>query len=209
MAKSTGNNILPGEMFTGQNTIFKKAFSPMVVRFFMLQAHYRSIVDLSETALEASEKGFQRLVDGLSKLDKIDSSEITSGFDFKDWENKCYAAMNDDFNSPLLIAQLFDAIKYINSVANGLQKINSKDLQLLTKTLHSFFFDVLGLNTPDATEIQKDESQLDGTLDLLMELRNKARASKDFETSDFIRDSLLKMNIQINDSADGTTYKVK
>ncbi|MEK9614195.1 MAG: cysteine--tRNA ligase [Flavobacteriaceae bacterium] len=208
MAKSTGNNILPGEMFSGQNTIFKKAFSPMVVRFFILQAHYRSIVDLSESALEASEKGFQRLVDGLSKLDKIDPSDCTSGFRFKDWENKCYAAMNDDFNSPLLIAQLFDAIKFINGVINGLQKISTEDHQLLTKTLHSFFFDVLGLKTPDSSENQKDESRLDGTLDLLMELRNKARASKDFETSDFIRDSLLKMNIQINDSAEGTTYKV-
>ena len=99
MAKSTGNNILPGEMFSGENSIFKKAFSPMTVRFFILQAHYRSIVDLSESALEASEKGFQRLIDGISKLERLPIGDKTSDFDLVKWKNKCYAAMNDDFNS--------------------------------------------------------------------------------------------------------------
>ena len=129
MAKSTGNNILPDQMFSGENKVFKKAFSPMVVRFFMLQAHYRSIVDISEIALEASEKGFNRLVEGIKTLDNLVASSITSEFDLKAWKEKCYGAMNDDFNSPILIGYLFDAVKYINATANNKQKIRTKDLE--------------------------------------------------------------------------------
>ena len=208
MAKSTGNNILPGKMFSGENGIFKKAFSPMSVRFFMLQAHYRSIVDLSETALEASEKGFQRLIEGLSKLESLTLSAESSGFDLTAWKNKCYAAMNDDFNSPLLIAHLFDAIKYINAVANGLQSISKDDLELLSKEMNAFFFDVLGLLRTEKNSAEEGNQQLEGALKLIVELRNKARTSKDFETSDLIRDSLKEMNIQINDTAEGTTFKI-
>ena len=124
MAKSTGNNILPDQMFSGENKVFKKAFSPMVVRFFMLQAHYRSIVDISEIALEASEKGFNRLVEGIKTLDNLVASSITSEFDLKAWKEKCYGAMNDDFNSPILIGYLFDAVKYINATANNKQEIS-------------------------------------------------------------------------------------
>ena len=136
MAKSTGNNILPNEMFSGKNEIFHKSFSPMVARFFMLQAHYRSIVDLSETALVASEKGFYRLVEGIQKIEQLEISESTSEFDLKSWQNKCYAAMNDDFNSPVLIAHLFDAVKFINAVDNGLQTVNSTDRDQLLKLMH-------------------------------------------------------------------------
>ena len=208
MAKSTGNNILPNEMFSGQNTIFKKSFSPMVARFFMLQAHYRSIVDLSENALEASEKGFHRLVEGIEKLEQLPLSENSTGLDLKQWTQSCYAAMDDDFNSPVLIAHLFDAVKYINSVSNGIQQINSKDLNTLSHTMKSFFFDVLGLLTPEKGDRNGESSQLEGTLELLMELRNKARANKDFKTSDLIRDSLERMKIQINDTAEGTSFKI-
>ncbi|MGI9541133.1 MAG: DALR domain-containing protein, partial [Flavobacteriaceae bacterium] len=208
MAKSTGNNILPGEMFSGENGIFKKAFSPMSIRFFMLQAHYRSIVDLSETALEASEKGFQRLIEGLSKLESLPLSAESSGFDLMAWKNKCYAAMNDDFNSPLLIAHLFDAVKYINAVANGLQSISKDDLELLSKEMNAFFFDVLGLLNSEKNSAEEGSQQLEGALKLIVELRNKARTSKDFETSDLIRDSLKEINIQINDTAEGTTFKI-
>jgi cysteinyl-tRNA synthetase len=208
MAKSTGNNILPDEMFTGKNNIFKKSFAPMIIRFFLLQAHYRSIVDLSETALEASEKGFQRLLDGISKLDNLEPSETTSDFDVEKWKSKCYAAMNDDFNSPLLIANLFDAVKYINSIANSIQQISKLDLKKLSDLMHSFFFEVLGLKTLKSNDVQDDNNLLNGTLNLLIEIRNKARLSKDFATSDLIRDSLLKMNVQINDTSKGTTFKI-
>jgi len=207
MAKSTGNNILPEEMFNGSNKLFKKAFSPMVVRFFMLQAHYRSIVDLSETALEASEKGFNRLLEALQTLENLSPSATTTDFDFKAWKEKCYEAMNDDFNSPLLIAHLFDAVKFINSVANQKQEIGEKDLEDLKNHFNAFFYDVLGLKSTEKDGV-KDVSQLEGTLKLLLEIRDQARASKDFETSDLIRDALLELNIQINDAPEGSSFKI-
>ena len=208
MAKSTGNNILPNEIFTGENNIFKKSFGPMVIRFFMLQAHYRSIVDLSESALVASEKGFKRLLDGISKLDNLEHSETTSDFDVESWKNKCYAAMNDDFNSPLLIANLFDAVKYINSIASCTQQISKLDLTKLSDLMQTFFFKVLGLKTLKSNDGHNTNNRLNGTLDLLLEIRNKARLSKDFVTSDLIRNSLLNMNVQINDTSEGTTFKL-
>jgi len=207
MAKSTGNNILPKEMFNGSNEVFKKAFSPMAVRFFMLQAHYRSIVDLSETALEASEKGFNRLLEALQTLENLSPSTATTDFDFNAWKEKCYEAMNDDFNSPLLIAHLFDAIKFINSVANQKQEISEKDLEDLKNLFNAFFYDVLGLKSTENNGV-KDVSQLEGTLKLLLEIRDQARASKDFETSDLIRDALLELNIQINDAPEGSSFKI-
>ena len=207
MAKSTGNNILPKEMFNGSNEVFKKAFSPMAVRFFVLQAHYRSIVDLSETALEASEKGFNRLLEALQTLENLSPSTTTTDFDFKAWKEKCYEAMNDDFNSPLLIAHLFDAVKFINSVANQKQEISEKDLEDLKNLFNAFFYDVLGLKSTENDGV-KDLSQLEGTLKLLLEIRDQARASKDFETSDLIRDALLELNIQINDAPEGSSFKI-
>ena len=208
MAKSTGNNILPQEMFTGTNSIFKKSFSPMVVRFFMFQAHYRSIVDISETALEASKKGFNRLLEGIAKMPSLTISEKSSGFDLKQWETKCYSAMNDDFNSPLLIANLFDAVKYINSIANGIQQISSGDLIKLSSLMNAFFYDVLGFLASDNNISNQGNEKLEGSLQLIIELRDKARLNKDFETSDLIRDSLSKLNIQINDTSEGTSFKI-
>jgi cysteinyl-tRNA synthetase len=209
MAKSTGNNILPDKMFSGENNVFKKAFSPMVVRFFMLQAHYRSIVDISEIALEASEKGFYRLVDGIKRLDNLVPSSITSEFDMIAWKEKCYSAMNDDFNSPLLIGYLFDAVKYINATANNKQEISGEDLKELKQIMNGFFNDVLGLKSDQKSMKLSELIQLQGTLDLLSKIRDKARNSKDFETSDFIRDNLLKLNIQINDAPKGGSFKIK
>ena len=207
MAKSTGNNILPEEIFTGENSLFKQSFSPMVVRFFILQAHYRSIVDLSESALEASKKGFYRLLEGLEKLDTLPESDTTTGFDFATWLNKCYAAMNDDFNSPLLIAHLFDAVKFINNVHHGSLTITAKEAQELKQYIHAFFFDVLGLQKPFQETLSKGNDQLNGALDLLMTLRNKARDNKDFGTSDLIRDALNELDIQVNDTSEGSTFK--
>ena len=204
MSKSTGNNILPEEMFSGENKIFKKSYSPMVVRFFMLQAHYRSILDISERAIEASEKGFNRLNDGIQKLDKLIPSSIDSEFDITAWKEKCYNALNDDFNSPLLIAHLFDSVKYINATFNNKQQINSHDLKELKKLIHVFFNDVLGLKPIETSK----NNQLEGLLDVLSQIRDKARNSKDFETSDLIRDSLSKLNIQLNDTNEGSTFKI-
>jgi cysteinyl-tRNA synthetase len=127
MAKSTGNNILPSELFTGENKILNKPFAPSVVRFFMLQAHYRSILDFSSDALEASEKGFFKLMEAVNSLSSIKAGK-TSTIDIKTWETSCYNAMNDDFNSPILIAQLFEAVRFINLLKLETEILNQEDL---------------------------------------------------------------------------------
>lgn len=208
MAKSTGNNILPDEMFSGNNDIFSKQFSPAVTRFFLLQAHYRSIVDLSEDALLASEKGFHRLTEGIHLLDKLVAENETKGFDLNLWSDKCYQAMNDDFNSPVLIAQLFDAVKFINSLQNGSATISAKDLAFLKDKMKAFTEDVLGLSFNNNQTEDKVSTALEGTVNLLIEMRKKARDNKDFATSDAIRDQLLALGIQLKDGKDGTSFSL-
>jgi len=207
MAKSTGNNILPEEIFTGNNPNLSKAYNPLVARFFMLQAHYRSILDFSNDALLASEKGFNRLMDTLRNIDQLPVSN-TSSFSVEEWRQRCYKAMNDDFNSPILIATLFDAVKYINAIKEGDGKISQQDLELLKNTMHAFIFEVLGL--VDSTIINEDSTQkLSGTIELLIKLRAEARNNKDFATSDQIRDQLLALGIQLKDGKEGTTFSVE
>jgi len=206
MAKSTGNNILPHEIFSGENTLFSKSFSPDVVRFFILQAHYRSILDISETALLAAEKGYSRMVEAVASLDHLITSDRCD-FEYDIWLEKCHQAMNDDFNTPILIAQLFDAVKFIFTVKNGAAKINQETLDKLKNQLPLFINDVLGLHlNSDSTSQQTDT--LEKSVALLITLRDKARANKDFETSDLIRDALNAMNIQLFDGKEGTTFKV-
>jgi len=206
MSKSTGNNILPGELFSGENDVLSKAFSPSVSKFFMFQAHYRSILDFSNDALVATEKGFNRLMEAYRSLDGISTSN-SSSFDVAKWRQSCYDAMNDDFNSPILIAQLFEASKYINGLKEDKATISAKDLTLLRKTMHDFIFDVLGL-VDVASETNSDGDKLTGTVALLIELRNQARSNKDFATSDQIRDQLLEVGIQLKDGKDGTTFSL-
>jgi cysteinyl-tRNA synthetase len=207
MAKSTGNNILPDEIFTGDNPNLSKAYSPSVARFFMLQAHYRSILDFSNDALMASEKGFNRLMDTLRNIDQLPVSN-TSSFSVAEWKQRCYNAMNDDFNSPILIATLFDAVKYINAIKEGEEKISQQDLEMLKNTMHAFIFEVLGL--VDSTVVNEDRTQkLSGTIELLIKLRAEARNNKDFATSDQIRDQLLALGIQLKDGKEGTTFSVE
>ncbi|MGB5370068.1 MAG: cysteine--tRNA ligase [Flavobacteriaceae bacterium] len=205
MAKSTGNNILPGEIFTGENDILSKAFSPSVVRFFMMQAHYTSILDLSNDALLASEKGFQRLMEALDTLDGLETCDH-SDFDLATWKEQCYDAMNDDFNTPILIAQLFEAVKHINLIKEGKGSITQNDKSVLTQTLNAFVYEVLGL------ERQKEghgaSNKLSGVLELLIALRDEARANKDFATSDKIRDRLAILGIQLKDGKEGTMFSI-
>jgi cysteinyl-tRNA synthetase len=203
MSKSTDNNIYPNEIFSGDNKILSKAFAPAVVRFFMLQAHYTSILDLSNDALLASEKGYYRLMEAHKTLDGLETGEKGS-FDYKAWQQKCYAAMNDDFNTPILIAHLFEAVKQINLIKEGNASISDTDKKFLQSTLDSFIFDVLGLESPTSNEGKSDT--LSGVVHLLIELRNKARANKDFATSDQIRDKLIALGIQLKDGKDGTTF---
>ena len=209
MAKSTGNNILPDEIFNGKNTFFKKAYSPMVIKFFMLQAHYRSMVDVSEKALEASEKGYNRLLSALETIEKITPSSKTTGFDVISWKEKCYSSMNDDFNSPLLIGHLFDAVKFINSVKNKKKSISILDLETLKKSIQDFIYNVLGFRTLKYSENDTKFEKNKEILELLLEVRNKARDKKDFEISDFIRESLIELKIELNDTENGTNYEIK
>ena len=206
MAKSTGNNILPNELFSGENNILSKAFSPTITKFFMYQAHYRSILDFSNEALEASEKGYNRLMESFNSIDNLNTS-VSSSISIEEWRQRCYDAMNDDFNSPILIAQLFDGTKLINAIKDGNATITEVDKKLLKKTMHDFIFDVLGL-TDIGSKGSNDISKLNSAVDLLIELRNSARANKDFATSDRIRDELLKAGIQLKDGKDGTTYSI-
>ncbi len=204
MAKSTGNNILPTEIFTGDNENLSKAFSPSVARFFILQANYRSILDFSDEALKASEKGFNRLLEAVRNLDLLAVSS-SSSFSVEEWKQRCYDAMNDDFNSPILIATLFDAVKFINSVKEGEGKISETDKETVKSTMEAFIFDVLGL--VDTTVENTDQTEkLSGAVDILIKLRAQARENKDFATSDQIRDQLLSIGIQLKDGKEGTAF---
>ena len=205
MAKSTGNNILPNEIFSGENDILSKAFTPTVVRFFIMQAHYTSILDLSNDALLASEKGYHRLMDAIDNMANLEASGH-SDFDVANWKQSCYDAMNDDFNTPILIAQLFEAVKHINLIKEGRESISAKDLDSLKETINSFVFDVLGLEHKN--EGNDNTETLSGVIELLIELRNAARQNKDFDTSDRIRDQLLELGIQLKDGKEGTSFSL-
>ncbi len=204
MAKSTGNYILPNDFFTGESEHLSKPFSASVVRFFMLQAHYRSILDFSNDALLASEKGFNKLMDTINILPKLKVSD-TSTFDVEAWKANCYNAMNDDFNTPILIAELFSAVKFINQVKDGKASITQKKIDVLTKTIHNFVFDVLGLQNIDSCNGDGSE-KLSDAVEVLIKMRAEARANKDFALSDKIRDELLAVGIQLKDGKDGTTF---
>jgi cysteinyl-tRNA synthetase len=208
MSKSTGNSILPVELFTGDNEFMQKAFSPSVIRFFMMQAHYRSVLDFSNDAILAAEKGFNRLLEGMEILRKITPS-ASSTVDISAWKSSCYDAMNDDFNTPILIAELFAGIKMINSINDGKEKISAADLTTLQETFKAFFEDVLGLKTKSVENNAANDEALNAAMQLIIDLRSNARAGRDFTTSDKIRDDLAKAGIQLKDGVDGTTYQVK
>jgi cysteinyl-tRNA synthetase len=206
MSKSTGNYINPGQIFTGKNEFLSKGYAASVARFFIMQAHYRSVLDFSDDALQASEKGFYRLMEGVNLLKSIKESS-TSSFEIQKWIDSCYAAMNDDFNTPILIAQLFEAVKYIHQLKEGKETLSSEDLEVFKSTINAFVFDVLALEDTGATA-DANTDKLSGALDLLIKLRTEARANKDFATSDQIRDALLDMGVQLKDGREGTTYSV-
>ena len=206
MSKSTGNNIYPSEMFSGENDILSKPFLPSVVRFFMMQAHYTSILDLSDSALLASEKGYHKLMEGLKYIAKLPTANSTN-FDILGWQNACYEAMNDDFNTPILIAQLFEGVKHINLIKEGKESITEDDLKILESVFRAFVFDILGLENQAVSE--ENTQTIDGVMDLLIDLRNQARANKDWATSDKIRDQLNDLGIQLKDGKEGTTFSIK
>ena len=206
MAKSTGNNILPREILTGENPILSKAFSPSVARFFMLQAHYRSNLDFTNDAILAAEKGFYRLMESLDGLAAITPSS-TSTIDISSWKQNCYDAMNDDFNSPILIAQLFEGVRFINLLKDNAATLTSEDLKTLQSSMYCFVFDVLGLK--DEKTVGNNNEKLDGVVNMLINMRMEARANKDFTLSDQIRDQLIALGIQLKDGKEGTTFSIQ
>jgi cysteinyl-tRNA synthetase len=206
MAKSTGNNILPREILTGENPNLSKAFSPSVARFFILQAHYRSNLDFTNDAILAAEKGFYRLMEAVDGLAAIKSGS-TSTLDIASWKQNCYDAMNDDFNSPILIAQLFEGVRFINLLKDNSATLKAEDLKNFTKTMNAFVFDVLGLK--DEKTIGNNNDKLEGVIQMLINMRMEARANKDFAMSDQIRDQLIALGIQLKDGKEGTSFSIQ
>ena len=206
MSKSTGNYINPGQIFTGENDFLGKAYPASVARFFIMQAHYRSVLDFSDEALLGAEKGYNRLMEAVNILKTIEPS-AKSTLDIPAWRQNCYAAMNDDFNTPILIAQLFEAVKYIHQLKEGKATLTQTHLDLLKETVKAFINDVLALEDTSATATENTQL-LSGTIELLIKLRKEARANKDFKTSDAIRDELITLGIQLKDGRDGTTYSL-
>lgn len=205
MSKSTGNSIFPDELVSGLNPFFEKGFSPIIIKFFLYQTHYRSVLDLSNKALLASEKGFYRLNSSVKLLKNLPISEQTS-FDVKTVVKSFYDAMNDDFNSPVLIANLFNVAKLIQQIKSEDQTINQHDFNFLKQEIYGFFYQVLGLKT---IENNSFIDYFNGTIDILIKIRNQARLEKNWNLSDKIRDKLSKKGIQLMDSNNQTTYKFK
>ena len=206
MSKSAGNGFLPGELFTGNHPLLEKGYSPMAVRFFMMQTHYRSTLDFSNEALQAAEKGFAKLMSAVKTMMQLKTSSNSTS-DINALVNACYAAMNDDFNSPVLIANLFEAVRIINSVNDGKEHITESDLTLLQNTVNSFVFDVMGLRNDD--ESNSGGKALATVMQIVLEQRAEAKKRKDFATSDQIRDLLLSGGISIKDTKEGTVWQVE
>jgi len=203
MSKSAGNGFLPQELFTGNHPLLEKGYEPMAVKFFMLQTHYRSTLDFSNEALQASEKGFARLMDSYKTLQNLKAS-ATSDEDIKTLQNKCYEAMNDDFNTSILIAHLFDAVRIINSTNDNKLKLTQADIDLLKTIYQHFVFDVLGLKEEEGNE--KLQNALNQVMTMILDIRAQAKSDKNFKLSDDIRNSLLASGFQIKDSKDGSSW---
>ena len=195
MSKSLGNNILPDELFSGENEFFSKPYDPNTIRFFFLQAHYRNELDISEDAIQASEKGFERLMEMLDRIDDMDTSKNNNDEHFnqiKEWEKKCFDCLNDDFNTPMLIAEIFNSSKLINQFEkNG--SIGKREKDYFLGILNALLNDILGVN------YNKSTSNNESVLEILLNIRDDARVKKDFDLSDSIRDQLNKLGIKVND----------
>ncbi len=206
MGKSLGNFITLREFFEGRHKELSKAFEPMTIRFFILQAHYRSTLDFSNEALEGAEKGLRRLLQGMETLNRLEASE-TSSVDLAALREKCHEAMLDDFNSPMAIAHLFDAVKSINAIKEGQATINEPDLELLRDTFLEFVVDIFGLTPQTTTDETHHKKIIHGLMDILLDLRQHARRQKDWDTADKLRDALQKLNIIVKDGKEGAGWE--
>ncbi|MBP5612274.1 MAG: cysteine--tRNA ligase, partial [Bacteroidales bacterium] len=206
MGKSLGNFITLNEFFSGTHKSLTQAYSPMTIRFFILQAHYRSTVDFTNEALQASEKGLQRLLAGIRMLDRLQPS-ATSTADISQLQAKCYEAMNDDLNSPMVIAHLFDGLRIINLVHDGKATLSGDDLAQLRQTYHTFAFDILGLK--DEETGSSHQTLINDLISYILEIRQNAKQQKDYATSDQIRDRLQALGVELKDRKDGTDWNLK
>ena len=205
MGKSLGNFITLGEFFEGSHNMLEKAYSPMTIRFFILQAHYRSTVDFSNEALQAAEKGFGRLMQAYKTLQKLQPAKASS-VNVSEYRQKCYDAMNDDLNSPILIAHLFDITKVINSANDKKETLTQADIDELKSIFNTFVFDILGLKDEQSGD---NTVLLDGLISMILDVRQQAKSQKDWTTSDRIRDELQKLGVSIKDGKDGATWTIE
>jgi cysteinyl-tRNA synthetase len=223
MSKSDGNTISPEQLFTGGSSLMTKAYAPMVVRFSMLQTHYRSTLDITDEALQGAEKGFKRLMDATRHIQALSGGKLPIASstslqtnennvvqDLNDELNKImdslYDEMNDDFNSPKVLAVLFDLVTRINSFKDGHTDINQvsvSTLDRLKKEMNDWVFNILGLRDD---EVNKGSDKLDGVMQLIIDIRAQARGKKDFAVSDLVRDRLSKLKIQLKDNKEGTQW---
>ena len=209
MGKSYNNFITLDEFFTGNHPLLEQAYTPMTIRFFILQAHYRSTVDFSNEALQAAKKGLDRLLQAIKELDRSEGSKDGAvKMDFvNELQEKCYAALNDDLNSPILISHLFDACRTINQIVDKKQTIAADALDALRTLFHTFAFDILGL-TSEADGNAEREEAFGKAIDLLLEIRATAKANKDWATSDKVRNELAALGFEVKDTKDGATWRL-
>lgn len=205
MGKSLGNFITLEQFFSGNHPLLTQSYSPMTIRFFILQAQYRSTVDFSNEALQAAEKGLQRLNEAWNRLQSIKPADKTT-VEVKELRGKCYEAMNDDLNSPVVISYLFEGARIINTVLDGKGSLTAADLEELKETFRIFMFDILGLRTEETT-VSSHEAY-DKAVDLLLEIRSEAKNRKDWTTADFIRNRLTEIGFEIKDRKDGAEWKL-
>lgn len=208
MGKSYNNFITLEEFFNGSHPLLTRAFSPMVIRFFILQAHYRSTLDFSETALEASEKALQKLIDTYRRLDTLKVAD-KSTVEVPDFLSMAYEAMDDDMNTPVVISHLFDASKIINGGSAGDIQLTNEDISKLRNLFDTFFVELLGMSLGNETENSNVSKAYEGAVDLLMEIRRNAKAQKDWDTSDLIRNKLSELGFDIKDTKNGVEWSVK
>lgn len=207
MGKSYNNFITLEQFFTGNHPLLEKAYSAMTIRFFVLSAHYRGTVDFSNEALQAAEKGLQKLLQGISDLERI-APAAQSSENIKDLRQKCYDAMNDDFATPQVISHLFEACTIVNKLIDHKATITADDLKELSETMRLFAFDLLGLKEEKGNSSDAREEAFGKVVDMVLDLRAKAKSDKDWATSDKIRDELAAAGFEVKDTKDGVTWRL-
>ncbi len=205
MGKSLGNAVSLDDFFSGDHPLLEQAYDPVTIRFFMLQAHYRSPLDFSNEALQAAERGLKKLLAAMRSLDRLAPGK-TSTTHIGLIKSNCYAAMNDDFNTPILISHLFEGVRVINSVKDKKESISAADLELLGKTMREFVYEILGLKQETGNE---NEALVEGLMQTILDIRQQARVNKDWPTSDLIRDNLTRLNIQVKDTKEGSEWSLE